>query len=47
VVEARGNREFQIVAGEWGWHEDFAFAGNAPLDQEAIRALHAILDAGG
>jgi hypothetical protein len=47
VVEARGNRQFLIVAGEWGWHEDFAFAGNAPLDQEAIRALHAILDAGG
>lgn len=46
VVETRGDREFLIVAGEWGWHEDFLFAGNSPLDAEATAALRAMLDAG-
>lgn len=46
VIETRRNREFLIVAGEWGWHEDHLFAGNSPLDAEATQALHWMLEPG-
>jgi hypothetical protein len=45
IIERRRDREFLIVAGEWGWHEDYLFAGNSPLDAEATQALHRMLDA--
>jgi hypothetical protein len=44
VIERREDREYLIVAGEWGWHEDHLFAGNSPLDAEAAQALHRMLD---
>jgi hypothetical protein len=46
VIERREDREYLLVAGEWGWHEDHLFAGNSPLDAEATQALHWMLDAG-
>jgi hypothetical protein len=45
VIESRQDREYLIVAGEWGWHEDHLFAGNSPLDAEATQALHWMLEA--
>jgi hypothetical protein len=47
VIETRRDREVLIAAGEWGWHEDFLLAGNAPLDADAAAALRAMLGAGG
>ena len=44
VIERRQDREFLVVAGEWGWHEDHLFAGNSPLDAEAAQALHRMLE---
>jgi len=44
VIEKRENREYLLVAGEWGWHEDHLFAGNSPLDAEATEALHRMLE---
>jgi hypothetical protein len=45
IIERRQDREFLIIAGEWGWHEDYLFAGNSPLDAEATQALHRMLEA--